>query len=135
MSLYCLKSSNHIARKQRRARSYIVIMLKIFRALTNAVVAMAVHLRNLFQVLSIIPLDPVVSSNREEATVLIPLIYWGTTKAIWFQILMALRFMKLGVYVVFVFDYRPATRKSVVPSLLMAVVKGHLFINLARKES
>jgi len=105
-------------------------MLRIIRALSNAVFAIAIHLRIYFKFLSLIPINPVISPNRTK--VLIPLIYWGTTKAVWFQILMALKFMKLGHDIVFVFDYRLTKRTSIVPFLLTTIVKA--FIHKIKKK-
>ena len=79
-------------------------MLRILKALKNAFLAMAVHLRIYFKFLSIIPVEQALNTNQK---VLIPLIYWGTTKVVWFQILMSLKFMKLGNDIVFVYDDRP----------------------------
>tara|TARA_Y200000002_G_scaffold361983_1_gene348601 strand:- start:2246 stop:3769 length:1524 start_codon:yes stop_codon:yes gene_type:complete len=105
-------------------------MLRTLKAISNAVLAIAIHLRIYFKFLSLIPIISITSANRTK--VLIPLIYWGTTKAVWFQILMALKFMKLGHDIVFVFDYRPSTRTSVVPFLLMKIVKA--FIHKIKKK-
>ena len=83
-------------------------MLRILKALTNAILAITVHLRIYYKFLSILPKEPAFNTNQNK--VLIPLIYWGTTKAVWFQILMSLKFMKLGNDILFVYDNEANSR-------------------------
>ena len=100
-------------------------MLRILKALTNAILAITVHLRIYYKFLSILPKEPAFNTNQNK--VLIPLIYWGTTKAVWFQILMSLKFMKLGNDILFVYDNRPTAGSHVLPFFLMTIAKVFIY--------